>query len=180
MLDVLNSNGLKTGAIKTSKEVHSKGLYHRAVQLYWINSKKELLCQRRSLNVEQYPGALSISLTGHVEEGETSTQALKREVFEELGLQAHELNLEFLFSYKQSCKISVDCIDRQFIDVFICQSDLNIDKIVLNKKEVAEVVWITLDEFEMLLKNSGTEFSKIYGASGRDFLLFIRTNLIAL
>ena len=43
MIDVLDENGIKTGTIATRKEVHKKGLWHRAIVVAIINEKNEIL-----------------------------------------------------------------------------------------------------------------------------------------
>ena len=48
MIDVLDENGVKTGTIATRKEVHKKGLWHRAIVVAIINEKNEILIQQRS------------------------------------------------------------------------------------------------------------------------------------
>ena len=45
-IDVLNEDGIKTGEILTRKEVHSKGLWHRAIVIAIINEKNEILLQQ--------------------------------------------------------------------------------------------------------------------------------------
>lgn len=43
MIDVLDENGVKTGEIVTRKEVHKRGLWHRAIVVAIINEKNEIL-----------------------------------------------------------------------------------------------------------------------------------------
>lgn len=66
-LDILDEKGNKTGEVKPRQEVHSKGYWHKGVHIWIINSKKELLVQRRSANKDVYPNKLYISVAGHVE-----------------------------------------------------------------------------------------------------------------
>ena len=42
MIDVLDENGVKTGAIATRSEVHKKSLWHRAIVVAVITEKNEL------------------------------------------------------------------------------------------------------------------------------------------
>ena len=42
-IDLLNEDGVKTGEILTRKEVHAKGLWHRAIVIAIINEKNEIL-----------------------------------------------------------------------------------------------------------------------------------------
>ena len=76
-LDILDENGKKTGQIALRKEVHSKGYWHKGVHIWIINSKKELLVQRRSANKDVYPNKLYISVAGHPVSGEKEIEQSK-------------------------------------------------------------------------------------------------------
>ena len=114
-IDVLNDNGLRTGEVLPREEIHRLGKPHRAVHLYLLDLKGRLLMQQRSNQVDHYPGMLSMSLTGHVEAGESSSTALNREIEEELQLEPFRMRLHFLFSYRHDETLSPTYIDRQFI-----------------------------------------------------------------
>lgn len=44
----LDENGNVTGEKRTRSEVHSKGLWHKAVHIWIVNDKRELILQKRS------------------------------------------------------------------------------------------------------------------------------------
>lgn len=46
--DVLNERGEYTNKIETRENCHKKGLWHKAVALFIINSKDQVLLQQRS------------------------------------------------------------------------------------------------------------------------------------
>lgn len=93
-LDILDENGNKTGESKPRKEVHSKGYWHKGVHIWIINSKKELLVQRRSANKDVYPNKLYISVAGHPISGEEEIESIKREFKEEIGIDLDTKKLE--------------------------------------------------------------------------------------
>ncbi len=126
LIDVLDENGIRTGEVLSRKKIHEMGKYHRAVHLYLLDQSKQLLLQKRSNHVDHCPGMFSISLTGHVDAGESSYTALKREIYEGLGFCSKELEIEFFFSFKQSITINPFYIDRQFNDVYFCLHKFNI------------------------------------------------------
>ena len=45
--DILDENGKKTGKTKLRKEVHKDGDWHKAVHVWIINDKNEILLQRK-------------------------------------------------------------------------------------------------------------------------------------
>ena len=71
----------------TRKEVHEKGLIHRAVHIFVINGRGELLLQRRSLLKDMHPGVWDSSAAGHLDAGEDYVSAAVRELEEEMGIE---------------------------------------------------------------------------------------------
>ena len=95
-LDILDENGNKTGEKKSRKEVHSNGYWHKGVHIWIINSKRELLVQRRSANKDIYPNKLYISVAGHPVSGEDEIESIKREFEEEINVK---LDTKWLIPY---------------------------------------------------------------------------------
>ena len=50
LVDVLDEKGMYTGKIETRANCSKKGLWHKAVCLFIINSKGQVLLQKRSKN----------------------------------------------------------------------------------------------------------------------------------
>lgn len=72
---------------KTRGECHrDKTLIHRTVGALIFNDKGELLLQKRSMTKDMEPGKWSISSAGHVLKGQTTEEAVHRELQEELGI----------------------------------------------------------------------------------------------
>ena len=97
MIDILDPNGDPTGEVLSRKEVHRLSKLHRAVHLYFFNKENDLLLRRRPESADPYPGMLSISVTGHVDAGESRLEAVSRELREELGLNAKDKTSSFYF-----------------------------------------------------------------------------------
>lgn len=74
-------------------EVHARNLWHRAIHLLLTNRKGEVFLQKRSLAKDQNPGAWGSSAAGHVDAGEDYAAAARREIREELGLEADAVAL---------------------------------------------------------------------------------------
>lgn len=71
--------------------VHVNNLTHRAVHMLLFNREGELLLQKRSIWKDRNPGRWDSSAAGHVDSGEDYLQAARRELREELGVGAPEL-----------------------------------------------------------------------------------------
>ena len=153
-LDILDVNGKKTGQTAPRKEVHSKGLWHKGVHIWIINSNKELLVQRRSKNKDVYPNKLYISVAGHPVSGEDEIESIKREFEEEIGVELDTEKLEYLFTFSQEVvENDGKFLDNQFYDVYLIEMDLDINSLKLQEEEVSEVKNIYYKDFENMIKN---------------------------
>lgn len=72
----------------TRREIHERGLMHRAVHVFLFNRDGEIYVQRRSSIKDRFPDRLDSSAAGHVEPGESYEAAAVRELQEELGIVA--------------------------------------------------------------------------------------------
>ncbi len=88
---------------------HDKSLIHRAVGVVIFNSKGELLLQKRSNHKDLNPGLYDLSVSGHVNQGQTYYQAAQREMQEELGIKIPiKRYKKFLLENDQETEI--DCL----------------------------------------------------------------------
>ena len=157
-LDILDENGNKTGEKKLRSDVHSKGYWHKGIHIWIINSKKELLVQRRSANKDVYPNKLYISVAGHPVSGEDEIESIKREFKEEIGIEINKNKLEYLFTFAQKVvENDGKFLDNQFYDVYLVEMDLDITKLKLQEDEVSEVMNIYYRDFEKMIKNKNKD-----------------------
>ena len=157
-LDILDENGNKTGEKKLRSDVHSKGYWHKGIHIWIINSKKELLVQRRSANKDVYPNKLYISVAGHPVSGEDEIESIKREFKEEIGIEINKNKLEYLFTFAQKVvENDGKFLDNQFYDVYLVEMDLDITKLKLQEDEVSEVMNIYYRDFEKIIKNKNKD-----------------------
>ena len=68
------------------KEVHARGLWHRAVHVLVFNQRGEVFLQKRSMLKDTAKGKWDSSSSGHVDSGEEYDATAVREVREEIGL----------------------------------------------------------------------------------------------
>ena len=71
---------------KRRDEVHVNNLRHRAVHIWIVNARGELLLQKRSPWKHNYPDLWCSSTAGHVDSGESYEEAGHRELGEEIGI----------------------------------------------------------------------------------------------
>lgn len=89
IFDVVDEHDRVTGQA-TRVEVHAKGLLHRAVHVFVVNRRGELLLQRRSMLKDSHPGVWDSSVSGHLDSGESYPSAAVRELAEEMGIRGAE------------------------------------------------------------------------------------------
>ena len=173
LIDVLSSTGLRTGEILSRAEVHRQGKYHRAIHLYILNAKNEILLQKRALTVDNAPGMLTISVLGHVNAGESSSSTVRREVEEELGIDASQWKFDFLFSFLQEAHVSETYIERQFSDVYLTRAELDLTRVRLDHVEVAEVYFVPFERFLEMVSDPSSGLAPVYEEECRDLVYFL-------
>ena len=162
-LDIFDQNEEKTGESETDEHVHLNGLLHRTVHVWLVNSKKQILLQKRSKNKRIYPGCWDISAAGHINSGETSLQAATRETKEELGISLPESAFKFLTTIKQpTIKYSDNFIDNEFNDIYLVNRNFNMLKFILETNEVEEMKWVNKEEFERLINTRESTLAPHY------------------
>ncbi|MGA3020968.1 MAG: NUDIX domain-containing protein [Candidatus Micrarchaeales archaeon] len=154
LIDILDGNGNKTGVSKTYKETHAKGLWHQTTHVWIYNSKGEILLQKRSMEMEGWPGLWDASVAGHISAGETSKQAALREIFEEIGIKANSKDIKQVMVRKASDRLKPNYYNNQFSHIYI----FNLNKLPekLQKEEVDAIEFIPISKFEEELKNPKT------------------------
>lgn len=155
-LDILDEQGNKTGIARPYLEAHEKGLIHTAVHIWIVNSKKEILIQKREKNRRFFPEHWDISTAGHVSAGQTNIEAAIREVREELGLDFQESDFHLLCTlWTDSLLNNGAFINREFNPVYVVRTDIDVSQIKIQKEEVEAVKLLSLEEFKNWVKGKG-------------------------
>ena len=151
--DVLNEKGEYTGRTETREKCHKEGLWHKAVVAFIINSKEQVLLQKRSPNKKMWPNMWDITSGGHVLTGEFGFEAAIREAKEELGIDLNKENMTFIGS-SISTNIKGDIVNNHFNEYYIVTKDIDETKLKLQEEEVSEVKWIDKDEIIERIKDN--------------------------
>lgn len=117
MLPLVNERGVTVGKA-TRKECHNgTKLLHPVVHLHLFNSDGALYLQKRPDWKEIQPGKWDTAVGGHVAFGEPVGDALRREVREEIGLEAFEPVLLGKYIFESAR-------DREYVYVYRAVSDV--------------------------------------------------------
>ena len=134
-------------------ESHEKGLLHRALSVLIINTKKEILLQRRALGKYHSPGLWTNTCCSHPYPGENPTEAANRRLKEEMGMVAE---LEFAFKFQYKCDFDNGLIEHELDHVFIGETD---DTPHLNTDEAMAFKWMSIEELETDMKNNADNYT---------------------
>jgi isopentenyldiphosphate isomerase len=89
IFDVVNERDEVVGRAPR-REVHARGLWHRAVHVLVFNARGEVFLQKRSLLKDTAKGQWDSSTSGHLDTGEDYDAGAVRELREEIGLAVAE------------------------------------------------------------------------------------------
>lgn len=150
--DVLTENGEYEGRTETRDICHEKGLWHKAVAMFMVNSKDQVLLQKRSANKKLWPNMWDITAGGHVLAGEFGFEAIIREIKEELGATVDRNDILFLGSAR-STNIKGDIINRHFNEYYVITKDLDEKTLILQPEEVSDIKWVDKEEVVRRIEN---------------------------
>ncbi|MDP0500752.1 MAG: NUDIX domain-containing protein [Verrucomicrobiota bacterium JB022] len=85
------------------KDVHARGLLHRAVHVLVFNAQGQIFLQQRARTKDTFPSRWDSSAAGHVASGDGYDLTAQRELEEELGVTAPPEAFEPLF-YIRACR----------------------------------------------------------------------------
>lgn len=158
LIDVLDENGVKTGEILTRKEIHKRGLWHRAIAVAVINEQNQILVQQRSFKKEKNTGMWDISVAGHISSGQDALSEASREINEEisvnLGFNVDIKEFRYMFSYRKEEILKENYIERQFYDFFILRKNgLRTEDIKVQESEVEQIKFVSVSELNEMIEN---------------------------
>jgi isopentenyldiphosphate isomerase len=84
LFDIVNERDEVVGRAPR-REVHARGLWHRAIHVLVFNAAGQVFLQKRSMRKDTAAGLWDSSCSGHVDAGEDYDASAIRELGEELG-----------------------------------------------------------------------------------------------
>jgi isopentenyl-diphosphate delta-isomerase type 1 len=148
----------------TRQEAVEKGIRHRIVRVYLMNSEGKLLLQKRSQKIS-LPGMWDHSAAGHVDEGDDYLSAAMKELVEEIGVSGVELQevAKFYSAHGEPDLPTKMCFNMIFKAVYD-------GPITMSEAEVAEIKWVTIDELKRWLAERPNDFPKGFRIASEIFL----------
>lgn len=134
-------------------EVHRSGDLHRAFSVFVRDEMGRLLLQRRAAGKYHSPGLWSNSCCGHPRPGESTGDAARRRLYEEMGIDC-ELALLSSFIYK--AQLEGGLIEHELDHVLIGMTSTDPTP---DGSEVGEWRWISVEELQAWLAADPAAFS---------------------
>jgi isopentenyldiphosphate isomerase len=138
---------------KPRREVHARGLLHRAIHVLVFNSRGETFLQKRSMTKDREPGKWDSSSSGHVDSGEHYDACAVRELREELGLIIEK-------APKRLFKIDA-CVetDQEFVWVYRCDAE---GPFQLHPDEIEGGGWFTPEKVTRWIARQPEDFASAF------------------
>lgn len=142
LVDVYDANRRFTGRVHRRGEPIAKGDYVLVACVWVSDGAGRLLLTRRAPEKASFPNAWENS-GGAALAGETSRQAIVRELWEETGIRAEEKEFFLLGSTRTA---------DAFYDFYFLIHPLPLDQVVLQPGETSDARWVTLPEMEAMIR----------------------------
>ncbi len=149
LFDVVNERDEVIGRLPR-REVHRRGLKHRAVHVLVFNRRGEVFLQQRALTKDSFPGAWDSSASGHLRPGEDYDAAARRELAEELGLRPDHPP-ERLFKLPAG-----PATDQEFVWVYRVRAE---GPFTLHPEEISAGGWFTPEQVTRWLAERPQDFA---------------------
>lgn len=133
--DIYDANRHLTGRLHRRGSKWRKGEYGLVVCVWVYDGTGKVLMTKRAPG-KSFAGTWENS-GGAAQAGETSLQAIRRELFEETGIRADESEFELLETGRD---------DFAFYDYYCLHRRTPLEQIVLLPGETADAKWVTLEE----------------------------------
>jgi len=164
IFDVVNERDEVIGQ-STRREVHARGLLHRAVHVLVFNARGQVFLQKRSMAKDSAPGCWDSSCSGHLDAGEDYLPAAVRELVEEIGLRVAGLHELTPVLRSDACADT----SNEFVWVYRLQSE---GPFVLNPAEIERGEWFAPAEITRAIAERPAEYARSFG--------YLWTKLLAL
>ena len=160
---LVNKNDEQIG-LMAKMEAHEKALLHRAFSVFVFNVKDELLLQKRASHKYHSPNQWTNTCCSHQRNGETSLEAGKRRLFEEMGFSC-ELEEKFSFIYKAPFDngLTEHELDHVMVGFYNENPKINIE-------EVDDYCWMSINGIEIDIRDNPEKYTAWFKIIFKEYL----------
>ncbi len=147
LIDIYDEKRHKTGRVVARNGLHlAEGEFMLYALAVIEDRGGRLLITQRSLNKKWAAGAWEVP-GGGVRAGETTSEAVVREVFEETGLDVSDMVRTPIYSYEN---VALDKGDNYFVDIYHFLFDFTLEQVHVKPDEVIGCALATWDDISAL------------------------------
>jgi isopentenyl-diphosphate delta-isomerase type 1 len=152
IFDVVDESDQVVGR-ETRREVHRRGLLHRAVHILVFNAAGEVFLQKRSITKDSSPGLWDSSSSGHLDCGEDYDTCAIRELREEIGLKMAAAP-ERVFKIN-ACSLT----GQEFVWVYRCRDE---GPFTLHPEEIERGDWFRPEQVTRWISERPGDFAPAF------------------
>ena len=144
--DLYDKNFNNTGIIINDTDEIPENKYHYSINIWTLNSKKQLLLIRNTLNYNiHYPGFWN-SINGNVLSGDTPIDTCIKSINSKIGIKISDVELK---------KVDTRLRDpyHYIYETYILYKDIDLNKICFNDNTAVQAKWIDLKELYNMIEN---------------------------
>lgn len=144
--DLYDNNFNNTGIIVNENDNIPDDMYHYSVNVWFINSRGQVLLIRNNLNYNiHYPGFWS-SINGNVLSGDSPIDCCIKTIEEKIGIEVSNSDLK---------KLDTKLRDpyHYIYETYIVKKDINLTDICFNDTTAVQAKWIDLSELYNMIEN---------------------------
>lgn len=160
MLPLVDESGNVIGKAKRAECHDGTKMLHPVVHLHVRDAQGRLMLQLRAKHKKIQPGKWDTAVGGHVDFGECVSEALRREVREEIGLIGFTPEMVDAYVFESD-------IEREYVNVFVTEVNSEFCPDV-SEEDVADARFFTLAEIREMIGRGDTtpnftsEFTKYF------------------
>lgn len=142
-LDIYDAQKRPTGKKRLRDSKLPPDAYQLIAFAVILNTQGQMLLTLRAPEKQRYPNLWG-NTGGAVQAGETSLQAIVREVWEETGIRAEPSDFTLLDTYQNS-------VNRSFTDVYLLVKDVPLEQMTMQPGETVDARWVRIEEAEQMM-----------------------------
>lgn len=134
-------------------EAHEKGLLHRAISVFILNEKGEMLLQKRALHKYHSAGLWTNTCCSHPRPGEGTKMAAERRLFEEMGIKTSLIHKgQFIYKTEFGNGLTEFELDHVFTGIHSVNPELN-------PEEAADFCWKSVNDIRIDIKSNPNNYT---------------------
>jgi len=157
-INLVDAAGNRVGSMERMA-VHRAGALHEAFSIFIMNSRGEMMLQKRSRRKYHSAGLWSNACCGHPRPGESVESAASRRLMEEMGV---DCELRKLFEFVYRVDFNNGLTEHEYDHVLVGIFD---GEPILNSEEVEETRWIEPDALRQEIDSHSEQYTYWFKAS---------------